>query len=118
MRSPDVLWSGNNRKTYLWLLHTAGLIAKVSVHFWDAGGCWDEEVTFLMAVHVFAKAGRAGGGEWLSTDGGELGLVSERLRFSTFLLPGINNSGTLEAILEMHSFFSGSTAEQNGGEPN
>lgn len=50
---------------------------------------------------VFAKAGR--GDPTLM--GCEVELVIERCCFFAFLLPGINNSHTVEAILEMLGFF-------------
>lgn len=77
------------------------LLTKASVHLWDAEGMVEVEEVNPPRM------------------GYELSLVTERCCFFAFLLPGINNRCTVEAILQMYFFFfPGTTAEQNGGKPN
>lgn len=57
-----------------------------------------------MAMNVFIEAGGVGEGEPTNNWWCEPGLVFVRGGFSEFLLPGINNGHTIEA-LEMSYFF-------------
>lgn len=57
-----------------------------------------------MAMNAFVEAGRVGGGEPTTSWWCELGFRFVRGGFSEFLLPGVNNSHTVE-VLEMSLFF-------------